>query len=410
MNSEPRPAPPEISSRSGSAPLHRSRQLLWASAPLLLACLLVSRPADAQSFGLGLSTASGSAPSQSSVWVGVRLGLHGSPTYGRGVSWTSPGQTFGHRPRPRRWRSHSPAVWSVWPACWDVVRGPLPRGFHGCSPPWGYGFRWSRPAFAWAHYPLPLPYGGHSYLGDGVRSGGWSLSLHLSFGRPSGYGWRGGRRYAAAGYGRYVASRFAPWAARRVSYVIPGPRSGIRSGPRALRTAAPPRVGSGGWVSRARVRRETVSPSAPTRAATTRTRATAPAGEAQPAHRRTLSRSGPVTNQRPASSNFRRAAPRASVTPRREAGRPENTPRVTQARRPRPAAHPQGARPAPRAGLTRPARATASQMRDAAPPQVTRRSPSAPTQPRQVLGRSGPRNASPAPRTRASSPGRRTAR
>ena len=176
MNSEPRPAPPEISSRSGSAPLHRSRQLLWASAPLLLACLLVSRPADAQSFGLGLSTASGSAPSQSSVWVGVRLGLHGSPTYGRGVSWTSPGQTFGHRPRPRRWRSHSPAVWSVWPACWDVVRGPLPRGFHGCSPPWGYGFRWSRPAFAWAHYPLPLPYGGHSYLGDGVRSGGWSLS------------------------------------------------------------------------------------------------------------------------------------------------------------------------------------------------------------------------------------------
>ncbi len=410
MNSEPQPAPPEISSRSSSAPLHRSRQLLRASAPLLLTCLLVSRPADAQSFGLGLSTRSGSAPSQSSVWVGVRLGLHGSPTYGRGVSWTSPGHMFGHGYRPQRWRSHGPTIWNARPGCWDVVRGPFPRGLHGCLPPWGYGFHWSRPAFAWARYPLPLPYGGHSYLGDGVWSSSWSLSLHLSFGRSFGYGWRGGRRYVAAGYGHYVASRFAPWAARRVFYVVPGPRSGIRSGPRALRTAAPPRVGSGGWVSRARVRRETVSPSTPTRAAMTRTRAAAPASEAQPAHRRTLSRSGPITNQPPASSNFRRAVPRASVTPRREAGRPENTPRVAQAQRSRPAAPPQGTRPAPRAGLAPPARATASQMRAAAPRQVTRRSPSAPTQPQRVLGRSGPRSASPAPRTRASSPGRRTAR
>ncbi len=411
MNSVRRPTPPEGPSRSGPVPRDPVRPLPWAAGCLLLACLAISRPVDAQSLGLGFATQSAGEYARSSLWVGVSLGLHGSPGYAPGVTWTRPGYGIGQRYRTRGLGSRAFRFPAPWPGCRNVMWGTRHGGIHRCLPPQAYGLRWWRPAFAWARYPLPVPYGGHSYFGYGVPGDSWSLGLHVSRGRPFGCGWVRGWTCAAAGYGHYPSYGYVPWGVRPVVYVVPGRRPAGRSDPRALRSAASARVGSGGWVSQARPRRDTGSPSARVGAASTASQP--PAGRARPATRRALSRSGPITNQPsqpPTGSNVRRASPRVAVTPQREAGPAANARPAPRTASPRPATPLRPTRPAPQARSAPPSRAAAPQPGAGAPRRATGRSSAAPSRPQQVLGRSGPRSASPPQGTGAPKPGRRTAR
>ena len=411
MNSARRPAPTGGPSRSGHMPRDPVRPLPWSTGFLLLACLAISRPVDAQSLGLGFATESAGEYARSSLWVGVSLGLHGSPGYAPGVSWSRPRYGIGQRYRIRGRGSRAFRFPAPWPGCRNVMWGTLHGGIHGCLPPGGYGLHWWRPAFAWARYPLPVPYGGHSYFGYGVPGDGWSIGLHVSRGWSFGCGWVRGRTCAAAGYGHYASYGYVPWGVRPVVYVVPARRPPAQRGPRALRSAASARVGSGGWVSRAQPRRDTGSPSA--RVAAARTVPRPPAGQAQPATRRALSRSGPVTNQpsqRPTGSNVRRASPRVAITPQREAGRAANVRGAPRTASPRPPTPLQPTGPAPQARAASPSRAAAPQPGAGAPRRATGRSPAASNRPQQVLGRSGPRNASPPRGTSPPNPGRRTVR
>ena len=414
MNSERRLAPPDAPTRSAPVPVDPVRPFPWAAGCLLLACLAISRPVDAQSLGLGLPAESGRATSPASMWTGVDPGLHGLPGYGPAVSWTAPGHAFGQRYRPRGWGSRAARFPAPWPRCRHIMWGTLHTlqgRIHRCLPPWSYGLHGSRPAFAWARYPLALPYGGHAYLGYGVQTGRWSSGLHLSFGRPFGYGWVGGRAHAAAGYGHYARYGYVPRGVRPVVYVAAGLRPVSRGRPRARRAAAAARIGSGGWVSRARPRRDPGSRSTPARAATARTGPQGRASQAQQPARRALSRSGPIATPRTQTgSDARRAAPRAPVTRQREAGRAANAPRAPRAATSRPAAPPRPTRPAPQARSTAPSRASAPPPSTRASGRAEGRSPAAPSRPRPVLGRSGPRSATPSRGASAPNPGRRTTR
>ena len=444
MNSERRLAPPDAPTRSAPVPVDPVRPFPWAAGCLLLACLAISRPVDAQSWGLGLPAASGRATSPASMWTGVDPGLHGLPGYGPAVSWTAPGHAFGQRYRPRGWGSRAARFPAPWPRCRHIMWGTLHTlqgRIHRCLPPWSYGLHGSRPAFAWARYPLALPYGGHAYLGYGVQTGRWSSGLHLSFGRPFGYGWVGGRAHAAAGYGHYARYGYVPRGVRPVVYVAAGLRPVSRGRPRARRAAAAARIGSGGWVSRARPRRDPGSRSTPARAATARTGPQGRASQAQQPARRALSRSGPIATPRTQTgSDVRRAAPRAPVTPQREAGRaatsrPAAPPRSTRdpgsrstpahaattrtgSQDPASQAQQPARRALSRSGpVTTPRTQTGSDARRAAPrarvtPQrEAGRAANAPRAPRAATSRPAapPRPTRPAPQARSTAPSRASA-
>ena len=212
MNAPRRRALPLVSARPGSVSFRSGPQLLWTSGLLLAACLLVARPASAQSFGLGFSAVSTNPVSGWSIWTDVSVGLRSHPSHRWGANRGCPGHRFRGGYHYRGWGWRGPAY-----------RGPLlgyphfGRGPYRCLRPWAYGFGWSRPAFAWALYPIPLPYGGHPRFGYGAWSSPWSFDLHISFRLGPGHRWYGGHGYASRAYGNRCTER----ATRAVTDVTP---------------------------------------------------------------------------------------------------------------------------------------------------------------------------------------------
>ena len=94
MNAPRRRAQPLVSARPGSVSFRSGPQLLWTSGLLLATCLLVARPAGAQSFGLGFSAVSANPVSGWSIWTDVNVGLRSHPSYRWGANWGCPGYRF----------------------------------------------------------------------------------------------------------------------------------------------------------------------------------------------------------------------------------------------------------------------------------------------------------------------------
>lgn len=425
MNAPRRPAPPLASARPGSVSFRTGPRLLWTSGLFLAACLLVvTRPAGAQSLGLGFSTVSASPVSGWSVWTDVSVGFRSHPSYRRGANRGCPGFRFGGGYRYRGWGWWGPAHWGPLP----VYPYMGPRRYR-CLPPWQYGFGWSRPAFAWALYPIPLPYGGHPRFGYGPWSGPWSFDVHISFrggwghrwyeeywyaGRGYDHGWYGGYGYAGRGYGNrwYGARQYAGGYGRYADYGYgywPS-RAEVRRPPRARRAAAPGRVGSAGWVSRDPVTDVTYPPRGQLRTARARTTSSAATRQAQPAGRRALSRTGPVATS-PAAQSSAPPGPlpesRAAATERRAPGATPQT-RMASPRRATTPAPPPATAPAPAPGTTtRPLRSARTRSsRPASSPEPSRPAAAArPTPPAPGTQSAAPRRAArPAPRPSASTP------
>ena len=316
MTAHRRPAPPLVSVQPGSVPFRTGPRLLWMSGLFLAACLLGARPAGAQSFGLGISTVSASPVSGWSIWTEVSVDLRSH----RSHRWGCPGHRFGGGYHYRGWGWWGP-----------VHRGPflghpyLGRGAHRCIRTWDYGFGWSRPAFGWALYPIPLPYGGHPGFGYGWWSSPWSFDLHISLHLGPGYRWYGGHGYAGRGYGHrwYGAPWYAGGYGRHAAYGYgyrPS-RAEARRPPRTRRAAAPARVGSAGWVSRDRARDVASPPRGQLRTARARTASSPATRQAQPAGRRALSRTGPVATSPAAGPDIRAGTPgRSPAAERATAG------------------------------------------------------------------------------------------
>ena len=329
-----RRAQPLVSARPGSVSFRSGPQLLWTSGLLLAACLLVARPASAQSFGLGFSAVSTNPVSGWSIWTDVSVGLRSHPSHRWGANRGCPGHRFRGGYHYRGWGWRGPAY-----------RGPLlgyphfGRGAYRCLRPWAYGFGWSRPAFAWALYPIPLPYGGHPRFGYGAWSSPWSFDLHISFRLGPGHRWYGGHGYASRAYGnrwygghgyggraygnRWYGARHAGGYGRYATrgYGYRPSRAEARRPPRTRRAAAPAHVGSAGWVSRDRARDLASPPRGQLRTARARTTSSPTTRQAQPAGRRALSRTGPVTTSPAVAPDIRGGAPgRSPATERTTAG------------------------------------------------------------------------------------------
>ena len=346
MNAPRRPAPPPVSARPGSVSFRSGPQLLWTSGFFLAACfLVVARPARAQSLGLGFSAVSASPVSGWSIWTDVSVGFRSRPSYRWGANRGCPGFRFGGGYRCRGWGWWGPAHWG--PLAVSPYMGP--RAYR-CLPPQQYGFGWSRPAFAWALYPIPLPYGGHPHFGYGAWSSPWSFDVHISFRGSPGYRWYGGYGYAgrsyghrwygaygyagrdfgnrwygarqyAGGYGHYADYRYGYWPSR----------AEVRRPPRARRAAAPGRVGSAGWVSRDPATELTPPPRGQLRTARARTTSSATTRPAQPAGRRALSRTGPVATSPAASPDIRARSPGQSTATERPTAGTANRQRLARA-------------------------------------------------------------------------------
>lgn len=329
MNAPRRPAPPLVSARPGSVSFRSGLQLLWTSGLLLVACLLVARPAGAQSFGLGFSAVSANPVSGWSIWTDVSVGLRSRPSYRRGANWGCPGYRFGGGYHYRGWGWWGP-----------TYRGPLlgypyiGRGAYRCLRPWAYGFGWSRPAFAWALYPIPLPYGGHPRFGYGAWSSPWSFNVHISFRLSPGYRWHGGYGYAGRPYGnRWYGARYTRGYGHYATYGYgyrPS-RAEARRPPRARRAASPARVGSAGWVSRDRARDVASPPRGQLRTARARTTSSPATRPAQPAGRRALSRTGPVTTSPAAGPDIRAGPPGQNPAAERTTAGAANRQRLARA-------------------------------------------------------------------------------
>ena len=332
MNAPRWPDPLPASHCSGSATYPTGPRLLWMSGLFLAACLLVvTKPVRAQSLGLGFSAVSASQVSGWSIWTDVSVGFRSRPSYRWGANRGCSGFRFGGGYHYRGWGWWGPAHWG--PLAVYPYIGP---GAYRCLPPWQYGFGWSRPAFAWALYPIPLPYGGHPRFGYGGWSGPWSFDVHISFRGSPGYRWGGGYGYAGRSYGNrwYVARPYAGGYGRYALYgnrYWPG-RAEARRPARARRAAGPGRLGSAGWISPDPATDVTFPHRDQLRTARTRTTSSAATRQAQPAGRRALSRTGPVTTSSAAIPDIGAPSPGQSDAVARSTAGTANGQRLARAR------------------------------------------------------------------------------
>ena len=398
MNAPRRPAPPPlVAARSGSVSFRTGPRLPWTSGLFLAACLLVARPAGAQSFGFGFSAASASPVSAWSIWTDLSVGLHSHPSYRWGARWGCPGYPFGAGYRYRGWGWWGPAHPRSLPGYPYIGRGA-----YRCLAPWDYGFSWSRPAFAWALYPIPLPYGGHPRFGYRAWRSPWSFDVHISFRGNPGYRWYGGYGYTPRGYGNrwyrghgytargygnrwYGQRRYAAGYGHHTTYGYGSwpNRAEARRAPRARRVAASARVGSAGWVSRDRATHITSPPRGEVRTARARTSSSTATGQARPAGQRALSRTGPVVTSPAAAPDVRAREPGRSPAAERTTTGTANPRRLARTQS---SIHPVPNLESRTAATERPAPGAALQTRTAAPRQATRPAPPLTTAPAPATG------------------------